>query len=448
MTPAANFVVANIAAKQDSSSKSAPNRAIQLCLVVHDDLELRLRLASLVRRAVPALEADSLGVSGLDSLSVDQLRSYRAVLLIVEFMSKDGADPLAAIARLHARAPLVPVLVFARHGDERSAVRAMRAGAVDYWPIHSVDVAELAGSLQTLLATVEPSDAQSPSKSASSPAADSAGYPDVAGYRLLKKIAQSSSATVYLARNSDLAQMVALKVQTIQGLPASEEHRQRFARECEILSSLNHRSIADVIDFGITADYLYLALEYFPCGSMRERLKNPVSEGDALNYARQIGAALQVVHTAGIVHRDLKPSNIMLTTDNRAVLIDFGSARAKLVGHELSRSDLMTGTPYYVCPEQISGQDPDQRGDLYSLGVIFYEMLAGRLPFLGNTLSDIFDGHLKGAVPPLPAARTRFEPLVGRLLAKNPEERFPTAQRFLEALEMVAPAKSGKERSE
>ena len=159
---------------------------------------------------------------------------------------------------------------------------------------------------------------------------------------------------MYLARNSDLAQMVALKVQNLQGLASvSDEDRQRFARECEILSSLNHRSIADVIDFGITPEYLYLALEYFPCGSMRERLKNPVSESDALNYARQIAGALQVVHAAGVVHRDLKPSNLMLTTDNRVVLIDFGSARAQLIGHDLSRSDLMTGTPYYVCPEQI-----------------------------------------------------------------------------------------------
>jgi eukaryotic-like serine/threonine-protein kinase len=451
MTLAAHIAVANVAAKQDSNLKSAPARATHLCLVVHDDLELRLRLAGLVRRAVPSLEADSLSISGLENLSGEQLRSYRAVLLIVEFMKQGGSDPLAAVSMLQARAPLVPVLVFARHGDERSAARAMRAGAVDYWPIHSVDVTELAASLQAILGTggTQDADAQGPSKPPASATGDSTAYPDVAGYRLLKKIAHSSSATVYLARNSDLAQMVALKVQPIRDLPGvSLESRQRFARECEILSSLNHRSIADVIDFGITPDYLYLALEYFPCGSMRERLKNPVSESDALNYARQIGGALQVVHTAGIIHRDLKPSNIMLTTDNRVVLIDFGSARAQLVSCDLSRSDLMTGTPYYVCPEQISGKDPDQRGDLYSLGVIFYEMLAGRLPFIGNTLSEIFDGHRDGVVPPLPPTRARFEPLIRQLLAKIPDERFPTAQRFLEALEMIAPAKSGKERSE
>ena len=144
-----------------------------------------------------------------------------------------------------------------------------------------------------------------------------------------------------------------------------------------IISSLNHRSIADVIDFGITSEYLYLALEYFPCGSLRERLKNPVSEADARDYARQIAEALLVVHAAGVIHRDLKPSNLMLTTANRLVLIDFGSARAQLVAHDLSRSDLVTGTPYYACPEQIAGDDTDHRGDLYSLGIIFYEMLTG-----------------------------------------------------------------------
>jgi serine/threonine-protein kinase PpkA len=258
----------------------------------------------------------------------------------------------------------------------------------------------------------------------------------------MKKIAHSSAATVYLARNDDLAQPVALKVQSIKGHGSvSEEDRQRFARECEILSSLNHRAIADVIDFGITPEYLFLALEYFPCGSLRERLKNPVSESDAVNYARQIGEALQVVHAAGILHRDLKPSNLMLTTDNRVVLIDFGSARAQLVAQDLSRSDLMTGTPYYVCPEQIEGGDSDQRGDLYSLGIIFYEMLAGSLPFRGTSLAEIFEGHRTAAVPPLPAPLARYQSIINRLLEKKREARYPAAGDFLEALNAAeAPA--------
>jgi ActR/RegA family two-component response regulator/predicted Ser/Thr protein kinase len=421
----------------EARKQAAANAYTGLCLVVHDDLELRLRLAGLVRRAVPALDAHCVGGAGLENLSLDQLRSYCSVLIIVEFMQKNaGSDPLTAVARLRARVPLMPILLFARHGNERFAARAMKAGAVDYWPIHSVDVAELAAALQPY---VQPGPGAENAPKSGAAATDAARYPEVAGYRLLKTIAHTAASTVYLARNSDLGQMVALKVQNLQGLASvSDEDRQRFARECEILSSLNHRSIADVIDFGITPEYLYLALEYFPCGSMRERLKNPVSESDALNYARQIAGALQVVHAAGVVHRDLKPSNLMLTTDNRPVLIDFGSARAQLIGHDLSRSDLMTGTPYYVCPEQVDGNDPDQRGDLYSLGIIFYEMLAGRLPFTGSKLTDIFDGHRNGPIPLLPAPLARYQPLINRLLAKKPDDRYASAQHFLEALDAAA----------
>jgi eukaryotic-like serine/threonine-protein kinase len=422
----------DIAVRQDGGPGF--HRAGGLCLVVHDDLDLRLRLAGLVRRAAPSLDAASLSAAALESLSIEQLCTYRAALLIVEFMQRNGgSDPLAIVARLHARVPHLPIFVFARHGDERSAARAMKSGAVDYWPIHAVDVGELSAALQPYATPL--SEAAAPPKWKDAISSD-AGYTQVAGYRLLKKIAHSSVSTVYLARNSNLAEPVALKVQPIQGLHSvSDEDRQRFARECEILASLNHRSIADVIDFGITPEYLYLALEYFPCGSMRDRLRNPVSEGDALNYARQIAGARQVVHAAGVVHRDLKPSNLMLTTDNRVVVIDFGSARGQLIGLDLSRSDLMTGTPYYVCPEQIEGHDPDQRGDLYSLGVIFYEMLAGRLPFLGNNLSDIFEGHRSRAVPPLPASRGRYQPLIDRLLAKKRDDRYPSALHFLEALD-------------
>ena len=422
------------AARKQAAAPNSP----RLCLVVHDDLELRLRLAGLVRRAAASLDADALSCAGLENLSAEQLRSYVAVMVVVEFMQRSSeGDPLGVVTRLRARAPLLPIFVFARQGDERCAARAMKAGAADYWPIHAVDVNELAAAIRPLL---EQPDEPAPTQVKTHAAIDDASaYPSVAGYRLLKKIAHSSSASVYLARNSDLAQMVALKVQPIEGLASvSEEDRQRFARECEILSSLNHRSVADIIDFGITPKYLYLALEYFPCGSMRERLKNPVSERDALNYARQIASALQVVHAAGIVHRDLKPSNLMLTTDNRVVLIDFGSARAQLVGLELSRSDLMTGTPYYVCPEQIEGRDPDQRGDLYSLGIILYEMLAGHLPFLGNNLGEIFQGHRERPIPMLGAAQSHYQPLINRLLAKNPDERFASASQLLDALSSVA----------
>jgi len=409
------------------------NRGTVLCLIVHDELELRLRLAGLVRRAMPKIDADTVTRAGFDAISIERLRAYVAVMFIVEFSTPEAATgSLASLKRLHEQAPSLPIFVFARGGNERSAARAMKLGASDYWPIHSVIVGELCGALQPLL---EPTAAAAGPASA---AADRWRQPEVAGYTMMKKIAQSAAASVYLARNDEFPQPVALKVEAITGQHVvSQADRERFTKECEILSKLNHRSIANVLDFGTTDDYLYLALEYFPCGSLRERLKHPVSEADAVNYAHQIGEALQIVHAARVIHRDLKPSNLMLTNENRLVLIDFGSARTQFTPSDLTRSGDCTGTPYYVCPEQIDDRDPDARGDLYSLGVVLYEMLCGALPFEGKTLADILAGHRSAPVPRLPEHLALYQPIIDRLLAKNPKDRYASAADFLDALDAL-----------
>jgi tRNA A-37 threonylcarbamoyl transferase component Bud32 len=412
----------------------AAKRSVGRCLVVHDDLELRLRLGALVRRAIPALDADCISSASFDALTPERIATYLALFLIVEFNLRDSAvDPLARLARSREQAPRLPIFVFARGGDERNAARTIKLGANDYWPIHSVKIGELGEVLKPLTEPAQSSDA------AVAPAVDPRRQPQIAGYRLVKTIAESAAAAVYLARNDDLAQPVALKVQTLKGRgEVTEADRQRFVRECQILSALNHRSIADVLDYGITDEYSYLALEYFPCGSLRDRLKNPVSEADAVNYARQIGEALQVLHSAHVVHRDLKPSNLMLTDDNRVILIDFGSASMRLAASDLSRSDLCTGTPYYVCPEQIDNRDPDGRGDLYSLGIVLYEMLVGALPYVGNNLTEIFTAHRASPVPRLPQRVLRYQPIIDRLLAKEPADRYPSAALFLEDLSAVS----------
>jgi predicted Ser/Thr protein kinase len=422
-------------------------RGTVLCLIVHDELELRLRLAGLVRRAMPKIDADTVTRAGFDAISIERLRAYVAVMFIIEFSPPEAAAAsLASLKRLHEQAPHVPIFVFARGGNERSAARTMKLGASDYWPIHSVIVGELCSALQPL---IEPA----PASGATSAAAERWRQPEVAGYTMMKKIAQSSAASVYLARNDEFPQPVALKVEAITGKHVvSEADRERFSKECEILSKLNHRSIANVLDFGTTDDYLYLALEYFPCGSLRERLKHPVSEADAVNYAHQIGEALQIVHAARVVHRDLKPSNLMLTNENRLVLIDFGSARAQFVPSDLSQTGDCTGTPYYVCPEQIDNRDPDARGDLYSLGIVFFEMLTGALPFMGKTLAEILAAHRSAPLPRLPEQFSAYQPIIDRLLAKDPKDRYASAAEFLDALdalraELIARKPSKSQRS-
>ncbi len=215
------------------------SRGTVLCLIVHDELELRLRLAGLVRRAMPKIDADTVTRAGFDAISIERLRAYVAVMFIVEFSPPDAAvGSLASLKRLHEQAPSLPIFVFARGGNERSAARAMKLGASDYWPIHSVIVGELCSALQPL---IEPPAA--PAGAASSAAADRWRQPEIAGYTMMKKIAQSTVASVYLARNDEFPQPVALKIEQIKGQKVvSAADRERFTKECEILSKLNHRS--------------------------------------------------------------------------------------------------------------------------------------------------------------------------------------------------------------
>jgi DNA-binding NarL/FixJ family response regulator len=427
-------------------------RAVRLRgLVVHDDLELRLKLAELAGQASASLGFDTCTRAAFDALPIERLRTYAALFLIVEFSFKDQADAAVhSIARLRDLAHRLPIVVIARGGDERASVRVMRAGALDYWPVHAVNINELGAMLRPVLDaahTTEVDVAGSVAVDARTSLGRSGVHTNadspVPGYNLVKKIAQSSGGAVYLAESAQMPHAIALKVHHLLGAESvTEQERQRFLRECELLATLNHRAIADVFDYGVTETCFYLAMEYFPCGSLRERLKNPLSAADALDYAQQMGEALKVVHAAGIIHRDLKPSNLMLTDHNRMVLIDFGLARIGSASSELTHPNIRLGTPYYMSPEQVDGHDPDSRCDLYSLGVIVFEMLTGVLPYRGQSVAEIVERHRAAPVPRLPGKLAIYQILIDRLMAKKPQERFATAADFLEGLNRLRAAEA------
>jgi CheY-like chemotaxis protein len=405
-------------------------------LIVHDDLDIRLKVGDLLRKAGTLRRFDSSTLTAFQALAVDEMRGYAALFYVLEFADASaGADSLLALRRLRDQIPRLPIFVIARSGDERCAVRALKAGATDYWPIHSVSLPELALALREVETASRPKRAPPP---AAPRTAESSLKPiaPVPGYRLVKTLYESDARAVYLAEHRDSAELVALKMQRLADV--SSDDRNRFLRECKLLSQLNNRTIANVIDFGTTEEVCYLALEYFPCGSLRDRLRNPLSEAEAVNYGSQICEALRVMHSANIVHRDLKPSNLMLTQDNRLVMIDFGLARSSTLAFEITLPDTSLGSPYYVAPEQIDGQQPDARTDLYSFGVVMYEMLTGTLPFRGKSVADIVQAHRSTPVPRLPGSRQHYQILIDRLLAKTPANRFASAQEALANLRASA----------
>ena len=260
-------------------------------------------------------------------------------------------------------------------------------------------------------------------------------HPLIKGYRFIKRLAVSEHSALYLAQKDTEDHQVVLKVlrqvpDFSDGLGAFD----RFLQEYEMIAELDHPNIVDIYDLGVSDDHAHIAMEYVPGGDLKERIKKGVSEAEAIDYTRQIAGALTQLHSLGILHRDLKPGNIMVRDNGSLALIDFGLAKRMRLEQEITGNGEIFGTPYYMSPEQGHADDVDERSDVYSLGIIFYEMLTGKKPFVGADAMSIIFKHTKSPVPVLPYHLSRHQALINLLLAKRPEDRLQSAQEVLEWL--------------
>ena len=238
-------------------------------------------------------------------------------------------------------------------------------------------------------------------------------------------------AAVYLAIQESLDRPVALKVLTD---PDSPEFSERFVNEGRIIASLVHGNIVTVHDVGIAEGLHYISMEYVDGGDLRTRIADGQSPEAALDLAARMADCLGFAHRKGVIHRDLKPANILFRRDGTPLLTDFGIAKNQRLDSDLTATGKIVGTPRYMSPEQALGKAVDGRSDLYSLGVVLYEMLTGEPPYSGDSEVDTILKHLNAPVPALPAACRRYQPLVTRMLAKDPAARFADAGELLESL--------------
>jgi len=365
-------------------------------------------------------------------------RDPDAVILQIDFGSPATADTgLDHLAQMLHAQPGLHGIVLAESGNELAAVRAMKAGAKDYLPLAEI-------SREGLLKAVgEAADKRRQAAAAADSLLSARDDPPrirVPGYTIVKEISTSNFSSVFLARSERLRHNVVLKVMNRGSSPRELDDAERFQREYEIISSITHRAIAEIYDFGALPDHQYLAMEYIPCGDLRDRLRNPLSIDESLYYLRGIAEALRVIHVFGILHRDLKPANVMLREDNSPVLIDFGLARRSVEDAATTGAGQVLGSPYYISPEQSQGQRVDARTDLYSLGVMFYEMLTGQRPYSGRSAIAIMAQHANAPVPILPPHVALQQALLDRLMAKRLESRYASAEELLADLGPVVAA--------
>jgi serine/threonine-protein kinase PpkA len=257
---------------------------------------------------------------------------------------------------------------------------------------------------------------------------------NIPGFDIDGVIGEGAMATVYLALQRSLERKVALKIMA-PALAADASFCERFLREGKTLARLAHPHIVTVHDIGNVGEHYYMAMEYLPNGTLRERIAAGLSPEQGLQYIRQIASALGYAHSQGLIHRDVKPANILFRADGTAVLSDFGIAKSLDDRTQFTQVGFAVGTPNYMSPEQARGLDIDGRADLYALGVVLYEILVGELPYMGTDALSTALAHLTQPLPELPIQHSRYQTLLQRLLAKNPDERFSNAAELLAALD-------------
>ena len=253
-------------------------------------------------------------------------------------------------------------------------------------------------------------------------------HPLIRGYRFIKKLSATNHSGIYLAERESTGVKVVLKVlQQIPDIADNIGAFDRFLQEYELIAEIHHPNIVHIYDLGVGDDHAHIAMEYLDGGDLKHKLATGLSESQAVSFLKQIASALAKIHEVGILHRDLKPGNIMLRSDDSVALIDFGLAKRMRLRMELTDEGEIFGTPYYMSPEQGHAESVDHRSDIYSLGVIFYEMLTGKKPFRADTAMGIIYLHAQAPVPLLPPRLSVYQALINMMLAKKPEDRLQTA---------------------
>ncbi|MBA1271235.1 protein kinase [Pseudomonas carnis] len=258
----------------------------------------------------------------------------------------------------------------------------------------------------------------------------------IPGYDIEGEIGEGAMASVYLATQRSLERKVALKVMAA-ALAADPSFCERFLREGKTLARLSHPHTVTIHDIGNVGELYYMAMEYLPNGTLKERIAAGLTPEQGVTLIRQIASALGYAHAQGLVHRDVKPANILFRVDGTAVLSDFGIAKSLDDRTQFTQAGFAVGTPSYMSPEQARGQEIDGRADLYALGVVLYEILVGKLPYNGTDALSTALAHLTEPLPELPVHHGRYQGVLRKLLAKDPAERYPDAAALLLALDQL-----------
>jgi eukaryotic-like serine/threonine-protein kinase len=330
-------------------------------------------------------------------------------------------DGLEWLPQLKRRPDCPKILFLTGAGNEVIAVRAMKAGADDYQRKQELTQERLITSLRDL--TADPMERTLPELAARTEGHELGAQLSIPGIRVLRLIGEGGMAHVYLASRESDDEPLVVKLLRPE-VTADSQALERFMEEYALVERLQSPHVARIYGHGEADGHAFLVMEFFEGGDLSRRLRGkPLPPPEALRLFRELMFALGDIHEKGILHRDLKPQNIMFRADGSLAIVDFGIAKHIDAIDRTGQGEVL-GTPRYMSPEQVQSRALDLRTDIYSAGVLLYQMLTGKHLFDGETAVEVALHHLNTAPPPLPHSLAQYQRLLDKLLEKDREARF------------------------
>jgi len=412
-------------------------------LIIDDSKDFRALARLYLAKALDDAEPVEYAVEELGKPADDYPWSDYDIVLL-DYNLGGGEDGFDWLKEFKQKPGFPPTIILTAEGDEYIAVKAIKLGAADY--INKVDITP------KRLAEVIEEAIEFASESVVKQEEDIGNVTQIIekihrqeyellpdkdlaiGYKIVRKIGQGAMSKVYLAEREEDNQSLVLKVLDIRDAPGLATI-ERFVLEAELISGLNSPFVVKIYEHGLTEDYGFIAMEFFSRGDLKQRMEMNIPPELAATYIIHIAYGLNEIHRAGVIHRDLKPANIMFRGDDSLALADFGISKKIDSEANLTTLGQIMGTPHYMSPEQGEGLSIDYRTDLYSAGVMLYELLTKEKPFTAPSPAALIYKHVNEDIPRLPEELNRFQDIVDKLMAKQPDDRCSSASELIKALE-------------
>ena len=412
-------------------------------LIIDDSKDFRALVRLYLAKAMEDAEPVEYAVEDLGKPADDYPWSDYDIVLL-DYNLGGGEYGFDWLTEFKQKPGFPPTIILTAEGDEYIAVKAIKLGAADY--LNKVDITpkRLIDVIKEAIEFASESIAkQQEDINDATDIIEKIHYkekeiiPDhglAIGYKIVRKIGQGAISKVYLAERAEDNQSLVLKVLDIQNAPGHATI-ERFVLEAKLISELASPFVVKIYDHGLTEDYGFIAMEFFSRGDLKQRMEMNIPPELTATYMIYIAYGLNEIHKTGVIHRDLKPANIMFRGDDSLALADFGISKKLDSDADLTTLGQIMGTPHYMSPEQGEGLSVDGRTDLYSAGVMLYELLMREKPFTAPSPAALIYKHVNDDIPRLPEELNRFQDIIDKLMAKKPDDRYSSASELIQALE-------------